>query len=107
MRTRHAAIAVVSVGLMSFGTSLMASVQASAAVRASAPSPTTASVAATATAVGSAAGLVLGMLLVLAVAGITFTLRTHLGSPRVRRTVVLPEVALLTTTADRELVTAA
>jgi hypothetical protein len=47
------------------------------------------------------------MLFVLEVAGVTFTLRTHLGSSRIRRTPSLPDVALLTVAADRELLAAA
>jgi hypothetical protein len=93
MRVRHTLLAAMAVSLLSVGTVLMASAQASAAAPA-APSVTSHSVATATTSVGSAAGLLLGLLSVLAVAAVSFILRTGAMRRTPARTISIPDIAL-------------
>jgi hypothetical protein len=94
MRVRHALLASAAVTLLSVGTVLMASVQASAAAPAAAPSVSSATVVGATTSFGSAAGLILGLLAVLAVAAVSFVLRTGAVRRVPARSITIPEVAL-------------
>ncbi len=94
MRVRHAVLAATAVSLLSVGTVLMASVQASAAAPVAVPSVSTASVATATSSVGSVAGLILGLLAVLAVAAVSFILRTGAVRRTPARAITIPDVAL-------------
>ena len=90
MRARHLALAGSAIAAMSAATSLLASAQATASVRTTAvPAQTTADLAP----VGSAAGLLFGLVVVLAVAAVSFALRLRVAGPGARRTLVVPEAA--------------
>jgi hypothetical protein len=96
MRARHSLLAATAVSLLSMGTVLMASVQASAAAPVAAPSLPSTSVATATASVGSAAGLVVGLLTVLAVAAVSFILRTGTMRRTPARVITIPNVALRT-----------
>jgi hypothetical protein len=89
MRVRQAALAGSAVAAMSLATTLMASTQAAAGVHTSAAATVRTTV--STTSVGSAAGLLLGLLVVVAVAAVSFALRLRVAGPAARRTLVLPE----------------
>ena len=91
MRIRHAALAGSAVAAMSMATTLVASSQAAAAVHSTAAAPATTTVAMSP--VGSAAGLLLGLVVVVLVAAVSFAFRLRVAGPGARRTIVVPEVA--------------
>lgn len=98
MRFGHALAAGSAVALLSAATTLMASTTASAAAPAQ---PATAAAAASlgATSTGSAAGLLLGLLFVLAVAGVSFIIRTGATRRTPIRVISIPEARVARTFA--------
>lgn len=90
MRIRHAMAAGTGVALLSAGTTLMATVTASAGVTTQSLAQAPVSQIGTAPA-GSAAGLVLGMLFVLGTAGVSFVVRVGAGRRTSGRVISVPE----------------
>lgn len=94
MRIRHAMLAGTAVTLLSVATVLMASTNASAHVPAQAPAAGDAVVSGTVVttaAFGSVAGLLVGLLLVLAVAAVSFVLRTGVVRRTPAAVITIPE----------------
>lgn len=93
MRIRNALAASAGVAMLSVGTSLMASVTASADVASAVVAQAPVAQVATAPA-GSAAGLVLGMLFVLGTAGVSFVVRVGAGRRTPSRVISVPEARM-------------